>query len=49
MKVYVVCENYTCAFYGVFADKAEAEAEAEKIGGFVTACDPENDPFGENE
>lgn len=49
MKVYVVCEDYTCAFYGVFTDKAKAEAQAEEIGGFINICDPETDPLGEDE
>lgn len=35
MVVYVVCEDYTCAYYGVFLDKDKAYELAEEIGGFV--------------
>lgn len=35
MKIYVVCEDYTCAFYGMTTDRQEAVEMAEEIGGFV--------------
>ena len=41
MKVYVVTEDYTCAFYGVFKTKEAAQAKADEIGGMVTECEVE--------
>lgn len=35
MKLYVVCEDYTCAFYDVYTDKKQAEELAKEIGGYV--------------
>lgn len=39
MKVYVVCEDYTCAFCGAYKTAEEAEKEAEAVGGFVEECE----------
>lgn len=36
MKVYTVCEDWTCALFGVYSTREEAEAQAEEINGFVT-------------
>lgn len=41
MKIYVVCEDYTCAFFGVFKNLEDAEAMAEEIGGYVEECEVE--------
>lgn len=35
MTVYTACEDYTCALFGVYRTREEAEAKAEEIGGFV--------------
>lgn len=35
MKVYVVCEEYTCAFEMITADKYDAVEKAREIGGYV--------------
>ena len=35
MKIYVVCEDYTCAFFGVFKSLEEAKAMAKEIGGYI--------------
>jgi hypothetical protein len=35
MKIYVVCEDYTCAFYGMTTNQQEAVEMAQEIGGFV--------------
>ena len=35
MKIYVVCEDYTCAFFGLFKTLEEAEEKAKEIGGFI--------------
>lgn len=39
MKMYVVCEDYSNAFYGVFGNKDKADAMAEKVGGYVLQYD----------
>lgn len=39
MTIYVVCEDYTCAFYGVYKAREEAEQEATRIGGFIEECE----------
>lgn len=35
MKIYVVIEDYTCAFFGLFKDYEEAKNKAKEIGGSV--------------
>jgi hypothetical protein len=35
MTVYIVCEDYTCAFYDIYTDKKQAEEAAKHIGGFI--------------
>ena len=35
MKVYAVCEDYTCALFGIYRNLEEAEERAKEIGGFV--------------
>lgn len=35
MKIYIVCEDYTCAFHNIFTNKEEANKEAKEIGGYV--------------
>lgn len=35
MKIYVVCEDYTNAYYGIFLDEKKAYELAEEIGGYV--------------
>lgn len=42
MKLYVVCEDYTCAFIGLFDDKAKANATAKEVGGWVEVYDLDN-------
>lgn len=34
-KIYVVCEDYTAAFYGVYSTWLKAQEAANEIGGFV--------------
>lgn len=34
-KIYIVCEDYTCAFEGIFNDEEKANALANEIGGYV--------------
>ena len=34
-KIYVVCEDYTGAFMGLYVNKNEADEKAEEIGGYV--------------
>lgn len=45
MIIYVVCEDYTCAFYGMFSDIKKANKVAKKIGGFVLKYQEENGKF----
>ena len=35
MKIYVVIEDYTCAFCGLFTYYEEAKNRAEEVGGSV--------------
>ena len=42
MKIYVVCEDYTCAFYGLYNNVADAKQCADEIGGFVKEYKMEN-------
>ena len=35
MKIYVVCEDYTCAFCGLYNSAVEAKRRAEEVGGFI--------------
>ncbi len=35
MKVYVVCEDYTCAFLCAFADEEKAQTYADHNHGYV--------------
>jgi hypothetical protein len=34
-KIYIVCEDYTCAFEGIFNDEEKANALAKLVGGYV--------------
>lgn len=38
-KVYVVCEDYTNAFLGLYDSKEKATKEQEAIGGYILAYD----------
>ncbi len=42
MKVWIVCEDYTNAFFDVFLDEEEANKLAKEIGGYVLSCSVEN-------
>lgn len=42
MKIYVVCEHYTCFFCGIYDNAVEAEKRAEEIGGFIEEYTIEN-------
>lgn len=35
MTIYVVCEDYTTAFIGLFKTQKDAEAKAQEIGGYI--------------
>ena len=48
MKLYVVCEDYTCAFVGLFDDKAKADAAAKEVGGWVEPYDLDNRKYNIN-
>ncbi len=37
--LYVVCENYTEAFCGLFIDEEDARKRAEECGGYVKTYD----------
>ena len=39
MNIYVVCEDYTGAFLGVFTDRVLAESRAAELGGYVLDYD----------
>lgn len=41
MKVYVVIEDYTCAFCGVFKTEEAAQIKADEVGGMVIECEVE--------
>lgn len=42
MKLYVVCEDYTCAFYGLYSSAVEAKQHAKEIGGFIEEYEVKN-------
>lgn len=35
MKIYIVCEDYTCAFLSAFADEEKAQNYADHNHGYV--------------
>lgn len=39
MTVYVVCEDYTTAFMGLFKTRKDAEAIVQEIGGYIVEFD----------
>ena len=34
-KIYVVCEDYTTSFFGLYVDEKEAKEKAEFINGYI--------------
>ena len=45
MIIYVVCEDYTGTFYGLFSDIKEANKLAKEIGGCVLKYQEKNGKF----
>ena len=43
MKIYVVCEDYTCAFCDIFLSEDEAQECANEQGGYVLKAIIENE------
>lgn len=42
MKIYVVCENYTGAFSGIFPNIEDARERQEEVGGYIFEYDTDN-------
>lgn len=42
MKIYIVCEHYTCFFCGIYNNAVEAEKCAEESDGFIEEYSIEN-------
>ena len=39
MKCWIVCEDYTMAFIGLYLKENEAIKKAEEVGGFTLSCE----------
>ena len=42
MKIYVVCEKYTCAFEGIFPNIEDAKEREKEVGGYILEYDTDN-------
>ena len=42
MKVWIVCEDHTNAFFDIFLNEKKAKKLAKTIGGYVISCTFEN-------
>lgn len=48
MKVWVVCEDYTNAFFDIFLNEKKANKLAKEIGGYVISYTIENNKIFKN-